>query len=75
MSAISLMRLLPKPIGQSDGQVLLDNTDILSLKPEEMLKIRGKKISMIFQEPMTALNPVHSIGKQLIETYLCTFRK
>lgn len=69
VTSLSIMRLLPVPMGKSSGEILLNGTDILKLPVEEMLRIRGFKISMIFQEPMTALNPVHTIGKQLMETF------
>ena len=69
VTSLSIMRLLPVPIGKSTGQISMEDTDILKLPVEDMLKIRGYKISMIFQEPMTALNPVHTIGHQLMETY------
>ena len=75
VTALSILRLLPKPMGQSTGEILLDGENILSLKTEDMLKIRGFKVSMIFQEPMTALNPVHTIGEQLMETYFLHFPK
>ncbi|WDE95695.1 ABC transporter ATP-binding protein [Lentisphaera profundi] len=73
VSALSILRLLPKPMGKSTGKILLDGQNILALSPNEMLKIRGNKISMIFQEPMTALNPVHSVSKQLMETFFLHF--
>jgi oligopeptide/dipeptide ABC transporter ATP-binding protein len=70
VTALSIMRLIPKPTGQYlGGQILFDDTDILKLDPSMLHKIRGNKISMIFQEPMTALNPVQTIGKQLSEVY------
>ena len=70
VTALSIMRLLPKPAGQYlGGQVLFKEKDILELEPSMLHKIRGNRISMIFQEPMTALNPVHTIGKQLAEVY------
>ena len=75
VTSLSIMRLLPVPMGKSTGQVLFEGSDILSLPVEEMLRIRGFKISMIFQEPMTALNPVHTIGKQLMETFHLHFPK
>jgi len=75
VTSLSLMRLLPVPIGKSTGQVLLEGNDILALPVQDMLKIRGYKISMIFQEPMTALNPVHTIGHQLMETFHLHFPK
>ena len=65
VTALSIMRLLPRPSGSIEGgRVMLENVDLLSLDPEDLYKIRGKRIAMIFQEPMTALNPVHRIGKQ-----------
>jgi len=70
VTALSIMRLLPKPAGRIDGgRVLLDDTDIIRLPAEEMRHIRGSRLAMIFQEPMTALNPVHTIGKQLREIF------
>jgi len=71
VTALSIMRLLPQPMGRIlEGQVLLEGKDILRIEDEEMRRIRGARIGMIFQEPMSALNPVHRIGKQLIEVYL-----
>ena len=70
VTALSIMRLLPKPSGVIEsGQILFNHTDIVGLPAEKMHEIRGNRISMIFQEPMTALNPVHRIGKQLGETF------
>lgn len=70
VTALSIMRLLPKPIGQYlDGEILFKEIDILKLAPESLHQIRGNRISMIFQEPMTALNPVQTIGRQLAEVY------
>lgn len=71
VTALSIMRLLPKPSGQYlNGQILFKDMDILKLSPEELHHIRGNNISMIFQEPMTALNPVQTIGKQMAETFV-----
>ncbi|MCC5839744.1 MAG: ABC transporter ATP-binding protein [Opitutales bacterium] len=71
VTAMSIMRLLPRPSGVIlGGEVLLDGTDLLQLSLDEMRKVRGKRVSMIFQEPMTALNPVHRIGRQLSEVFL-----
>ena len=71
VTALSIMRLLPQPMGQiANGQIRLEGKDIVSLPIEEMHKIRGGRIGMIFQEPMTALNPVHTIGRQLSEVFL-----
>jgi oligopeptide/dipeptide ABC transporter ATP-binding protein len=70
VTSLALMRLLPKPAGVIEsGQVLLEGRDILSLPPVEMAKVRGNRIAMIFQEPMTALNPVHTVRRQLAESY------
>ena len=69
VSAMSVMRLIPWPPGKIlDGEVLFDGVDLLQLEEEEMRKIRGKEIGMVFQEPMTSLNPVLTIGTQLTET-------
>ena len=74
VTALSILRLLPKPSGKTiSGEILLEGDNILEKPIKEMLDIRGNRISMIFQEPMTALNPVHTIGNQLIETYLLHF--
>ena len=63
------MRLLPQPMGRiAGGQVLFDGQDLVQVPAEDMLKIRGGRIGMIFQEPMTALSPLHRIGRQLVET-------
>ncbi len=68
VTAMSIMRLLPQPAGRIlSGEVLLDGRDLTKVSLEEMRKIRGNDIAMIFQEPMTALNPVHRVGKQIIE--------
>jgi oligopeptide/dipeptide ABC transporter ATP-binding protein len=74
VTALSIMRLLPKPAGQVEkGVITYKGDDILTLTTKQMHTIRGKKIAMIFQEPMTALNPVHRIGKQLGEIYQIHF--
>ena len=70
VTALSIMRLLPQPIGQIlGGQVFFQEEDIVKLPAEKMHHIRGFGISMIFQEPMTALNPVHKIGDQIREVF------
>lgn len=70
VTALSIMRLLPKPVGMIErGEIVFNGTDIVGLPSETMHNIRGNRISMIFQEPMTALNPVHKIGMQLKEVY------
>src|SRR2546430_4811684 len=68
VTALSVMRLVPDPPGRVvGGSVTLEGTDLLGLDEAEMRKIRGNRISMIFQEPMTSLNPVMRIGDQITE--------
>ena len=68
VTALSLMRLVPDPPGRIvGGSIALEGTDLLALNEAEMRKIRGNRISMIFQEPMTSLNPVIRIGDQIVE--------
>lgn len=70
VTALALMRLLPKPAGHIDGgEILFNKQNILQLSIQDMFQIRGHRISMIFQEPMTALNPVKRVGQQLAEVY------
>lgn len=74
VTALSIMRLLPKPISNIvNGEALFNGYDLFKMPVDKMHRIRGRKISMIFQEPMTALNPVHSIGKQIVEIYQLHF--
>ena len=69
VTALAIMGLLPQPSGRiTNGQIVLENQDLLSKHLDERRSVRGRRISMIFQEPMTALNPVQRIGKQLIES-------
>ena len=69
VSALSLMRLIPDPPGRIvNGEVILDGEDILKIDMDEMRNIRGAKMSMVFQEPMTSLNPVLTVERQLTET-------
>ena len=70
MTSLSIMRLIEKPGQIEGGEILLEGKDIVKMSEDEMRKIRGKKIAMIFQEPMTSLNPVFTIGQQLIEALL-----
>jgi peptide/nickel transport system ATP-binding protein len=68
VTALSLMRLVPEPPGRiAGGKVELGGVDLLALSEEAMERLRGKDISMIFQEPMTSLNPVMTIGRQIAE--------
>jgi peptide/nickel transport system ATP-binding protein len=70
VTALSIMRLLPKPSGKIiSGSIVFKGQDLLTLQTKDMERIRGNRIGMIFQEPMTALNPVLSIGKQMVEAY------
>ncbi|MBK9132492.1 MAG: ABC transporter ATP-binding protein [Gammaproteobacteria bacterium] len=69
MTALSLMRLVPAPAGRVvGGRVLLGGEDLLGLSEAAMRRVRGKRIAMIFQEPMTSLNPVLTIGEQIAES-------
>ena len=71
VTAMSLVRLLPRPHARIlEGRVLFDGEDILKMKPRRLNDIRGGKIGVIFQEPMSALNPVHRIGDQIAETLM-----
>jgi len=68
VSALSIMRLVAEPAGRIEsGEILYKGRDLLSLSEEQMRGVRGREIGMIFQEPMTSLNPVLSIGRQLTE--------
>ena len=68
VSALSIMRLIPDPPGKIvGGEVLFEGEDLLKLPDEEMRRVRGRKIAMVFQEPMTSLNPVLTIERQLTE--------
>ncbi len=71
VTALSILRLIPDPPGKIlEGSVLFAGRDLLQLSWDEIRTIRGKQISMIFQEPMTSLNPVFTIGMQLVEIVL-----
>ncbi len=68
VSALSLMRLIPSPPGRIvGGEVLLEGVDLLKLSSDEIRRRRGKDLAMVFQEPMTSLNPVLTIGRQITE--------
>jgi oligopeptide/dipeptide ABC transporter ATP-binding protein len=68
VTALSVLRLIPDPPGKIvDGEIIFEGTDLLGLSSAEMRRIRGNDISMIFQEPMTSLNPVFTIGNQITE--------
>jgi oligopeptide/dipeptide ABC transporter ATP-binding protein len=69
VSALSVMRLVSAPAGRIvDGEILFKGRNLLALSEEEMRRVRGREIGMIFQEPMTSLNPVLTIGRQITET-------
>ncbi|QYZ70756.1 ABC transporter ATP-binding protein [Neotabrizicola shimadae] len=68
VTMMSLIRLLPEPPAEiRSGQVLLNGTDVLKVSPAELRKIRGAKVGFVFQDPMTSLNPVFTVGNQLME--------
>ena len=67
VTSLSIMRLISKPGRVDAGEILLDGEDLLKLPEDEMIKVRGNRISMIFQQPQTALNPVFKVGDQLSE--------
>ena len=71
VTALSILRLIPDPPGKIvDGSILFKGRDLLKLSWDEIRAVRGKEISMIFQEPMTSLNPVFTIGMQVMEAVL-----
>jgi peptide/nickel transport system ATP-binding protein len=68
VTALSILRLVPEPAGRIDGgSILFQGQDLLTLNQRDMRQIRGRKIAMIFQDPMTSLNPVYTIGNQIAE--------
>ena len=70
LTSLSILNLLNKKQFEISGDILFENNDLLKLSQNEMLKTRGAKIAMIFQEPMSALNPTMKIGEQLFEMYI-----
>ncbi len=69
VSALSILRLIPNPPGRIvEGEIMFQGRDLLKIDEEEMRKIRGNDIAMVFQEPMTSLNPVLTIGRQITES-------
>ena len=69
VGALSILRLIPDPPGRiTAGEILFDGRDLRSLSEAEMREVRGRDIGMVFQEPMTSLNPVLTIGRQITET-------
>ena len=70
VTSLAIMGLLPRPHGQVvAGSIRFQGEELLTLAPDQMYKVRGNRISMIFQEPMTALNPVQTVGDQLMEVF------
>ena len=70
VTALSILRLIPVPPGKIvEGEILFKGKNLLEFTEDEMRKIRGNRISMIFQEPMTSLNPVFTVGNQIQETF------
>ena len=67
LSALSILKLLPNGAEIKNGNIFFNNINLLKLNESEIQKIRGNKISTIFQEPMTSLNPLHTINKQIEE--------
>ena len=68
MTALALMGLLPRPFVHAvGGRIRFDGEDLLTLSPRQMRQVRGRRIAMIFQDPMSSLNPVQTIGRQLVE--------
>lgn len=70
VTSLAVMRLLPPKSTEISGKILFNGTDLLSLREADMQSVRGNRISMIFQEPMTSLNPIHSCGKQIAESVM-----
>jgi len=71
VTSLSVMGLVPSPPGKVEAEaVMFEGRDVLGLSADERRKLRGGKMSMIFQEPMTSLNPVHTIGQQIVEAIL-----
>jgi len=71
VTSLSIMRLLAKGSSRIEGSIKLNGRDILSLSDSEMRRVRGKDVAMIFQEPMTSLNPIFTIGRQISEALTC----
>ena len=71
VTSLSIMRLLPQNASRIEGSIKLNGRELLTLEAEDMRKVRGNEIAMIFQEPMTSLNPIFPIGKQIAEAITC----
>ena len=68
VTSLAVMQLLPRATSKTGGEIIFDGVDLLKLSESEMQSVRGDKIAMIFQEPMTSLNPIHQVGKQIAES-------
>ncbi|MBX8824219.1 ABC transporter ATP-binding protein [Ochrobactrum sp. SFR4] len=75
MLSLSVMGLVPPPGKNAGGEVIFEGQDLLKLSADDMRRLRGNRIAMIFQEPMTSLNPVHTIGYQLVEALQAHHKK
>ena len=69
VTSMSIMGLHKKGTARISGEILLDGKDLISSTPEEVRKMRGKRMAMIFQDPLSAMHPYYSVGNQLIEAY------
>jgi peptide/nickel transport system ATP-binding protein len=70
VTALAVLRLIPAPPGRiAGGRILVDGEDVLSFAPDRLREVRGSRVSMIFQEPMTSLNPVFTVGAQVAEVF------
>ncbi|HMJ98281.1 MAG TPA: ATP-binding cassette domain-containing protein, partial [Reyranella sp.] len=70
ITALAIMGLLRRPLSLSGGRIVLDGEEIQDASAAEMRRLRGKRIAMIFQEPMTALNPLSPVGRQIAEMFV-----
>ena len=71
LTALSILGLLPRGVEVASGEINFNGENLLSIDPERLREIRGKEISMVYQDPMTALNPVMTVGNQLLEVLDC----
>ncbi|WP_420963348.1 ABC transporter ATP-binding protein [Brucella sp. IR073] len=71
VTSLSIMRLLPRDKSRIEGRIMLDGKDILALPDRQMRHVRGNDVAMIFQEPITSLNPLFTVGQQISEALLC----
>ena len=70
VTALSILRLLPPRIARTSGEILFEGRDMLRLDEKSLREVRGGRVGMIFQEPMTSLNPLHPIGRQIAENVI-----